>query len=78
MKTIRISKFSNPARGGRMVEMRTAYGRSCVMQPGGLCFETTKEVWMDVGTLMEPIENHVEEQPKSLAHKLMLRRLHAA
>jgi len=48
------------------------------MQPGGLCFETTKEVWMDVGTLMEPIENHVEEQPKSLAHKLMLRRLHAA
>jgi hypothetical protein len=33
--------------------------------------EVTTEWWKDIGTVMDPIENHVPEQPASYAKKLL-------
>ena len=60
---IRINKFSDPARGGRKVEVRTLNRRTTVVQPAGLTEETTRENWRDIGTLLDPVRNHVKEQP---------------
>ena len=64
----------DPARGGRKIEMRTSSRFTTVMWPGGVCSETLSENWKDIGTLMEPITNHVPEQPASYAEKLLLAR----
>ena len=60
---IRISKFNNPARGGRTVETTVLDRHTTVMQPNGICEETHRLHWKDIGTLMNPVENHVQEQP---------------
>jgi hypothetical protein len=69
--TIRISKFSDPARGGRRVEVRTFSRHTTVRWSRDLTRETTLEWWKDVGTLMDPIENHVPEQPASFAKRML-------
>ena len=74
MNTIRINKRIDPARGGRQVEMLTSSRRTTVLWPDGITSETHSENWKDIGTLMEPIENHVPEQPKSRAFKLVQER----
>ena len=74
MKT-RISKFSDPARGGRKIEMLTSSRHTTVMWPDGVCSETYSENWKDIGTIMEPITNHVPEQPASRAKKMLQARL---
>ena len=61
--TIRISKFSNPARGGKRVELRTFHRQTTVKWSKDLTHERTEEYWRDIGTLMDPVENHVKEQP---------------
>jgi len=68
---IRYGNFVDPARGGRKIEERISRTSSIVRHPDGVTVETTRESWLDIGTLMEPIENHVPEQPKSFAQKLL-------
>ena len=68
---IRYGNFVDPARGGRKIEERIKYAVSTVKHPDGITVVNTQEVWLDIGTLMEPIKNHVPEQPKSLAQKLL-------
>ena len=63
MRNMRISKFSNPATGGRMVEVRVLDRHTTVIQPGGLCEETHRKHWQHVGTLMDEVKDHVKEQP---------------
>ncbi len=72
---IRISKFHDRIRGGRMVEMRTSSRQTTVLHPGGISAETHSENWLDIGTLMPTNINHVPEQPKSLAEKMLQRHL---
>jgi len=72
---IRYGKFIDPARGGRRIEERVSYSHSTVLNPGGFSMETTHEVWLDIGTLMEPVDNVQPEQPPSLAKKMMEQRL---
>ena len=61
--TTRISRFSDPARGGRRVEFRTWHSKSTVKWSRELTKETTREWWRDVGTLMDEVKDHVKEQP---------------
>ena len=71
MRKLEISQFSDPARGGRRVEVLTSSRRTTVLWPGGVRSVTISENWKDIGTLMEPITNHVPEQPTSYAAKLV-------
>lgn len=70
-KYTRIARFHDPARGGRRVERLTFVRHTIVLQPGGICEETTRETWQDIGTLMPPITNHTPQQPKCYAQKLI-------
>ena len=72
---IRYGQFVNPERGGRMIEERVAREQSTILLPGGLSVEVTGEVWLDIGTLMEPVENVQPEQPPSLAKRMMQERI---
>lgn len=62
MSTVRISKFSNPETGGKRVQFRSLDRTTTVEWPGYTTV-THKQVWRDVGTLMDEVENHVKEQP---------------
>ena len=74
---IRYGQFSNPERGGRKIEERILNRHTTVVLPDGITKETTTEVWLDIGTLMEEVTNHVPEQPKSFAQKLLERHIAA-
>lgn len=75
MKTIRIAQYPDSDRGGRRVDKLVESSKRIIMRPGGYCEITTRELWKDIGTLMNPVLNHVPEQPKSLAHKLLQKRM---
>lgn len=62
MSHVKISKFSNPATGGKRVQFKTLDRTSTVEWPGYTTV-THKIVWRDVGTLMDEVKNHVKEQP---------------
>jgi len=68
---VRYAKYSNPTRGGRMIEERILNRLTTVVFPDGVTYETRREAWLDIGTLMDPIENHVKEQPTCYAQKLL-------
>jgi len=59
---IRINRFSNPALGGRTVEFLTSERKTTVVHPGYTA-ETHSQNWMHAGVLMDPVRNHVPEQP---------------
>jgi len=72
--TLRITTRVDPARGGKRVETRVAYSKATILERNSLRTERITEVWCDIGTIMSPITNHVPEQPKSLAYKLLVKR----
>lgn len=63
MSRTRISRFSDPARGGRRVELKVNDRFTTVLHPEGVTEEVHRVTWRDVGTLMDGVENHVKEQP---------------
>lgn len=77
MKRVRISKFSDPAKGGRSVEFLSSSRHTTVRWPG-YTSETHSENWIHAGVLMDPIENHVPEQPTNRWKRVLIERQRAA
>lgn len=62
MSNVRISKFSDPAKGGKRVQFSDLNRTSTVEYPGYTKVTHTR-IWRDVGVLMDEVKNHVKEQP---------------
>jgi hypothetical protein len=62
MTHVRISKFSDPARGGKRVQFKD-FDRTSTVEYPGYTKVTHTVIWRDAGVLMDEVKNHVKEQP---------------
>lgn len=73
MSNVKIGRFSDPAKGGKRVQFKDLDRTSTVEYPG-YTKVTHTVIWRDVGTLMDEVTNHVEEQPTNRYKKILIER----